>query len=108
MDKKITKTVKEFKAALGKMNIRVNKMILFGSYAAESPRLHSDIDIAVISNDFKDMSLIQRLETIGIALANARIFEPIEPLAYTEEEFNSKGKGSFVFDEIKKQGIEII
>jgi hypothetical protein len=47
------------------------------------------------------------LELIGLALAKAKVFEPIEALGYTEEEFASKGQGTFVGDEIKKKGIPV-
>lgn len=40
-------------------------------------------------------------------MAKARIMEPIEPSSYTEEEFASKNKGTFVGDEVKTKGIEI-
>ena len=53
------------------------------------------------------MNLLQRLELIGRTLAKARIFEPIEALGYTEEEFASKGQGTFVGDEIRSKGIEV-
>lgn len=54
-----------------------------------------------ISDDFKGMNVLERLETIGLAMAEARIMEPIEPLAYTEEEFSLKDRGTFVRDEAK-------
>lgn len=107
VDKKITGVLKEFKSALGDMGIRVDQMIVFGSHAAGGAREESDIDVAVISDDFKDMNLLQRLETIGLALAKARIMEPIEAMGYTEEEFNSKGQGTFVGDEVKPKGVAI-
>jgi hypothetical protein len=54
------------------------------------------------------MNLLRRLETIGLALAKARIMEPIEALGYTEEEFASKGEGTFIGDEVKSKGVEVI
>ncbi len=66
------------------------------------------MDVAMISEDFKNMNLLKRLETIGLALAKAKIMEPIEALGYTEEEFLAKGKGTFLADEVKSKGIEAI
>jgi len=40
-------------------------------------------------------------------LAKAKIMDPVEVRAYTEEEFESKGEGTFVGDEIKAKGVEI-
>ncbi len=108
MDKKISKTLKEFKAALAAVGIRVSRFILFGSYATGETKEGSDIDVAVISDDFKGMNLLQRLETIGLAFAKAKIMEPIEAIGYTEEEFISKGEGTFIGDEVKSKGIEVI
>ena len=62
----------------------------------------------MISEDFKDMNLLQRLETIGLALAKARMMEPIEAVAYTKDEFAKKGKGTFVGDEVKPKGVHVI
>ena len=108
MDKKITKTLKGFKSALEAEGIKVSRMILFGSYAKRRPRRKSDIDVAIISENFKGMNLLRRLETIGLALAKARIMEPIEAIGYTEEEFASKGEGTFIGDEVKSKGVEVI
>jgi len=90
------------------LGIRVSRLILFGSYATGETKEGSDIDVAVISDDFKGMNLLQRLETIGLAFAKAKIMEPIEAIGYTEEEFTSKGKGTFIGDEVKSKGIEVI
>jgi helicase len=60
---------------------------LYGSYAKENPREDSDIDLIVISDDFKDMNLRERLEILGIA---SRVFEPIEALGYTSKEIKQK------------------
>jgi uncharacterized protein len=108
MDKKITKTLKEFKSALEAGGIKVKRIILFGSYAKRRPRRESDIDVAIISENFKAMNLLQRFETIGLALAKARIMEPIEAIGYTEEEFASMGEGTFIGDEVKSKGVEVI
>jgi hypothetical protein len=58
------------------------------------------------ASPIKNLNLLKRLETIGLALAKAKITEPIEALGYTEKEFSAKGKGTFLGDEIKSKGIE--
>jgi hypothetical protein len=60
------------------------KIIVFGSYVNGTEHEGSDIDIAVISEDFAQMNLRERLELLG--LAAGRIMEPIEALGYTVEE----------------------
>lgn len=76
--------IKRFETELIKLNIRPKKIILFGSYANGNPREDSDIDIVVISEDFRNLNLRERLEVLG--LAAGKVFEPIEALGYTPEE----------------------
>ena len=107
MDKAVIGTIKKLKQALQQQGIRVNRIILYGSQATGRAEEHSDIDIVVISDDFEGMNILERLETLGVAMAKARIMEPIEPLGYTEEEFSLKDRGTFIGDEVKAKGIEI-
>ena len=107
MDKIVIDAVSKFKQALLRQGLKVNRVILYGSQATGKAKEHSDIDIMVISDDFKGMNILERLETIGLAMAKARIMEPIEPLGYTEEEFSLKDKGTFIGDEVKAKGIEV-
>jgi hypothetical protein len=108
MDKAVFEAIEEFKRALEYQGIRVKKIILYGSQATGKAGEHSDIDIVVISDDFEGINLLERLEILGVAMARARIFKPIEPLGYTEEEFDAKGRGTFVGDEVKEMGIEVL
>lgn len=107
MDKEVLAALTRVRLALGQAGIRVSRIIVFGSHADGTAREHSDIDVALISDDFEGMNLVQRLETIGGALAKARIMEPVEPLAYTEEELLAAPEGSFLGDEVKMKGQEV-
>ena len=71
------------------MNIIPEKIILYGSYKDGNPREDSDIDLIVISENFKEMNLRERLEILGLA-AGKIFFNPIEALGYTEEEVRNK------------------
>lgn len=82
----VEKVIQKFKESLVKHGVRVEKIILFGSHAMGTAGKYSDIDLVVISRDFAAMSFKQRCEVLGQAIAD--IMEPIEPLAYTPEEFN--------------------
>ena len=101
---KIKNIVKRFKAELIKLNINPQKIIIFGSYANGNPREDSDIDIAVISEDFKNLNLRERLEILG--LAAGRVFEPIEAIGYTIEEVKNVNPVS-ILSEILTSGITI-
>jgi hypothetical protein len=59
-----------------------------------NPREDSDIDLVVVSNNFKDMNIRERLELLGIAAG--KVFEPIEAIGYTPDEMESNKKGTFL------------
>jgi len=84
----IAEIIMEFNNALARQGIKAEKIFLFGSHANDTAGEHSDIDLVVISNNFKGLDFMQRCELLGRAIAE--IMEPIEPLAYTPEEFNTK------------------
>ncbi len=78
--------------------------MIYGSYAKGHPREGSDIDIIVISKDFRGKNLRERLEILG--LAAGRVFEPIEAIGYTEDEIITKEDGSFL-DEVVTEGLAV-
>lgn len=102
--RKINSIIKRFERELIKLNIRPQRIILFGSYANGKPREDSDIDIAVISEDFKNLNLRERLEILG--LAAGRVFEPIEALGYTPEEVKNASPVS-ILNEVLTSGITL-
>lgn len=90
---------------LKEMGISVEKVVLFGSYAKGHPREDSDIDLLVVSKDFRDKNLRERLELLG--LAAGRVFEPVEAIGYTKEEIeDEKTEGSFI-KEILSSGVAV-
>lgn len=107
MDKKIILTLHKFRQALEGKGIVVSKIIVYGSHATGKAVKNSDIDVVIISNSFNDKNILQRLEILGSVLAKAKIYEPIEALGYTEKEYSSKRKGTFLYDEIRSTGIII-
>ena len=106
MDKTIIKTLKEFKSALKTSGIKVERLILFGSHATGKAGEDNDIDLVVISDDFRDMDLWERLCLLG--RARMGIKRPMEILGFTEEEFEEKLFGSFIGDEVKSKGVQVI
>jgi len=63
--------------------LRVDKVILFGSFAHGDVNEASDIDLLVIA-DFKE----DFLDRIGLLLELNRFLFPLEPLGYTPQEFD--------------------
>jgi predicted nucleotidyltransferase len=89
MDKKaVLEIISQFKKALESKGIKIDKLILFGSYASGKYREGSDIDLVVISEDFSGKDFWERIEIISDAIYE--VFMPIEAVAMTPEEWSSK------------------
>ncbi|HHT9155594.1 MAG TPA: nucleotidyltransferase domain-containing protein [Candidatus Tripitaka sp. YC43] len=106
MDKEIHSIITEYRRKLETSGIKVKKIILYGSYASGEARENSDIDLVVVSNDFKEMDLWERLCLLG--RARIGITRPMEILGFTEEEFEAERGGTFVGDEVKPGGVEVL
>lgn len=83
-----------------KKQIRVDQVILFGSYGRGTPRDYSDIDLVVVSPDFeggteKDYLILDR--------AARKINCLIEAIPYNRNDFQDHETGDFL-DEIQKTG----
>ena len=98
MDKEVISIINQYRKELEARGIKVKKILLYGSYARGKARKDSDIDLVVISDDFKNMDLFERHSLLGRARVN--ISHPMEILGYTEEEISRQKKGSFIYDEV--------
>jgi glucose-1-phosphate thymidylyltransferase len=67
---------------------RVERAILYGSYAKGTPREDSDIDLIILSPDFKGTPKLERHQKLGWISWQARTTY-IEPLGFTPEEYES-------------------
>ena len=97
MDKspdQIRKVVKNVVNALKARKVRVDKLILYGSYAYGKPEPDSDIDLAVISKSFNKKGLLKRQELLGEAVFWLK--EPVEMIGYSYSEFERKAKSPFL------------
>jgi uncharacterized protein len=87
---------------ISSMNIKIDKLYLFGSYARGTADDDSDIDIAVVSNDFKGDRFIDRRILVPL---RRNIDRRIEPIPFRPEDFQEYNP---LVDEIVKYGMRII
>ena len=83
-------------------NIHIQKAILYGSYAAGHNNEYSDIDLALVSDNFsgdiwEDKKLLRKFK--------AEVSWDLSPMPFRTEEFDNS---YFVRDEIIEKGIRII
>ncbi|OIO76230.1 MAG: hypothetical protein AUJ85_01025 [Elusimicrobia bacterium CG1_02_37_114] len=98
---KIKEIIKEYIVLLSQ-DIEIRKIILFGSFAKGKHYKDSDIDLAIISPDFRDKDHIENMKFLIYKTINLE-GPPIEPLPYTPEEYKKCDSRSFLA-EIKRTG----
>lgn len=96
----VIKTVKQFEKALTTANIKIEKLILFGSHATNTAREDSDIDLVVISPSFVNKSYWERIDILTDAIYE--VSAPIEASAFTPEEWE---EGNPLITDYAKNGI---
>ena len=99
--KKIINEVKAFAKDVESCGISFKKVILFGSYAANRQTKYSDIDIALVADEFKGIPA----EDVKLFLKAMRKNYMVQPQTYNTKDFSPK-QDPFVA-EILKSGIEI-
>lgn len=103
MDKgAVLNIVNLFKDNISQKGIKIDRIILYGSYANNTQRLDSDIDIVVVSDDFKDMDYWHRIDILVDGISD--IFQQIEAVGMTNEEWNTK---AFMTAEYAQNGIPV-
>ena len=94
--------LKKYVAELERNNIHLKAVVLFGSYATGRYEKFSDIDVALVSDDFQGVRFSDREK---IRRPTLDIDYRISPLPYRSEDF--KEEDLFV-KEILKTGVKII
>jgi len=101
-DRKIEKNVKYYIAQLESIGIHVQQAILFGSYASGKYDEWSDIDLAIVSNDFAGNRFEDRSKIRKITL---QVNSDISPMPFRPEDFNDS---DYFVKEILETGIRIV
>lgn len=93
--------LERFLKLIKEANIRIERAILFGSYATGKAHEWSDIDVAIVSPDFSGIRFNDaKMLTSFLLKVDSRIeLHPFKPEDFTEDDF-------FVC-EILKNGIEL-
>lgn len=101
-DNQIKKEVRDFVNLLQKEQIKISRIILFGSYAKGEQKDYSDIDLAVVSPNFgKDT----HKEMMFLVNLSSRVSDRIEAIPVAEKDMRMKYHP--LIGEIKKYGKEI-
>lgn len=98
----IEKTVKTYIEQLEKIGIHVQQAILFGSYANGKSDEWSDIDLAIVSQDFVGNRFDDRNRIRKITL---QVNSDISPMPYRPDDFNDS---DYFVKEILATGIRIL
>jgi len=98
----IIEIIRRYIEELEKSQIRIVEAIIFGSYAKGKAKPESDIDIALISDDFTGDRFEDRRRIVPLR----RIIDSrIEPIPFRPEDFNN---GGALAEEIKRTGMIIL
>jgi uncharacterized protein len=101
----LKRIVKRYRSQLEKMGIRPTRILIYGSQVAGTAREGSDIDLIVISGDWKKYNHRERLELLGVAAA--RILEPIQAHGFTPSEIQEKQITPFWEHVMNEQAVAI-
>lgn len=83
--------------------VNINKAILFGSYLTNSQHEYSDIDLALVADNFCGFRTIDKEQFINICIKKE--FVSLELQTYSTDYYNNMNDG-FV-EEVVKKGIII-
>ncbi|MDT3740442.1 MAG: nucleotidyltransferase domain-containing protein [Candidatus Kapabacteria bacterium] len=93
--------INKFLLLIEDKQIRIQKAVLFGSYASGNYNEWSDIDLALVSDDFSGNNFKDKLELIDLIFAAGK---DLSPVTFTSYDYNNS---LFARDEIEKKGILI-
>ena len=91
----IFRAIRKYIRALQESGIHVQQVFLYGSHAKNQAHRDSDIDIIVVSEDFKGKELLERLHILGRARRN--VTESVEAYGFTPEEVQNRERDLSAF-----------
>jgi len=103
VDPEITSIILRFVDVLNSKGIRVEKAVLYGSYASGNVHTGSDLDLAIISPDFGKNRFEEGKMLLQIAW---RIDPRLEPVPISSESYQKDTWVPLIY-EIREKGIEL-
>jgi len=104
MDKnQALKIIKKFVKRLRQEGISVDRVFLYGSYAAEKARRDSDIDVAIVSRDFGKDRVEEGMALYRIA---GKVDTRLEPVPISVEAYENETWLPLIY-EIRSKGLEL-
>lgn len=103
MDKETNRVISAFAKRVRK-RFEPSRLMLFGSRARGDNFRSSDYDVLIVSSKFQGIAFPDRMSQVYAYWDNEW---KLEPLCYTEEEFERKRKQQGIVRTAIKEGIEI-
>jgi predicted nucleotidyltransferase len=91
-EERIKEIIEFIKHILEQGGLRVDRLVLFGSHAHGTPHKDSDLDIAVISEDFERMDIFERARTLADADIKTvkKFLVPLDLVALSPREYSAQ------------------
>jgi predicted nucleotidyltransferase len=99
-----TRIKKEVLHLLKEKGLQISKIVLFGSYAKEIENNESDVDLIIVSKDFRNKTIFERIDlTSGINKSLVKTFQkPFDLMFYSDQEWEEPY--SIVLNEAQESG----
>ena len=90
--RKVIKVIKFLQESLNERNFNISKIILFGSQLKGKTSPESDIDVVIVSKDFRGKNIFERTRLIKEAeiMTIKKFMIPLDIITLTPEEFQSE------------------
>ena len=91
-EKTVLSVVRFLEKCLAENGVNISKIIVFGSRVRGTAREDSDIDIVIVSEDFRGKNILQRVKMTGQpeVLTIRKFLVPLDILTMTPEELESE------------------
>lgn len=89
---KIIKIISFLADGLKSSGLNISKIILFGSYASAKSSRYSDIDVVIVSKDFRNRDIFKRIKLIKDAeiMTIKKYMIPLDIITLTPEEMDNE------------------